>query len=87
MRGPDWARGMQNDHRWDCDRADHGSNPPAHMSPSSVLVAEQGEWRLMRSTLDHGYYAVHDDHGRYLLSATDDVGATAEFMRHVEGRA
>lgn len=83
MRGPEWARGMQDDHRWDCDR----SEPPAHMSPSSVLVAEQGDWRLMRSTLARGYYAVHDDHGRYLLSATDDVGAMEEFMKHVEGRA
>ena len=86
MRGPEWARGMQNDHRWDCDR----SNPPAHMSPSSVLVAERGDWRLMRSTLARGYFAVHDSknkHERYLLRATDDVSAKAEFIRHVDGRA
>ena len=74
---------MQDDHRWDCDR----SEPPAHMSPASVLVAERGEWRLMRSTLARGYYATHPDHGWYRLRATNDEDAKEEFMRHAEGRA
>lgn len=73
--------GFTADDEWDCDRRSHVSPQPAHMSPSSVLVAEQGDWRLMRSTLARGYYATHPRHGWYLLRAVDDRAAREEFSK------
>jgi hypothetical protein len=40
-----------------------------------------GDWRLVRSTLARGYYAVRPEHGRRLLRATSDEAAREEFHR------
>lgn len=56
-------------------------DPAAHLSPASVLMESVGDWRLVRSTLARGYYAVRPEHGRRLLRATSDEAAREEFHR------